>query len=142
MLAELTAIRDRIRDLSTEAHPVNVGIGDMTGIAAPLVSVWGPPGNRPGDAPVSGTGGSTQARVGITCATARADATLKLAGDVIGLLTPDRMSSWLTADGRSVELSFVEARAVQTDRAVTLPGSNTHPTYCVVLFDAHSHPST
>lgn len=139
MLAELTAIRDALRTFY--AGKVTVGIGDMTGSAAPFVSVWGPPGDRPDEESMGGPCGSYGGRVGVTFTAARTDAALKMAADGIRVLTPDLMLGSVPVAGRHVQLEYVEARPAQIDRGVTLPGSNTYPAYVVALFDVDSQPA-
>ena len=112
----------------------------MTGHVPPFVSVWASPGNREADE-ATGPEDGYSGRVGVTFTAARTDAALAMAADGIAALTPGRRPVQLTVAGRVVWLEFVEARTVQIDRDVTLPGSNTHPAYAVVLFDVHSSPA-
>ena len=136
MLAELAAIKTAL----SAALEVPVGIGDMTGHAPPFASVWASPGNREADE-ATGPEGGYSGRVGVTFTAARTDAALAMAGDGIAALTPARRPARLAVAGRTVWLEFSEARTVQVDRDVTLPGSNTHPAFAVVLFDVHSSPA-
>ena len=141
MLAELNAMKLALSGaLSVVDAATVVGVGDMSGHMPPFVSVWAPAGGRGADE-ATGPEDAYSARVGVTFTAARTDAALAMAAAGVAALTPARRPALLTVAGRTVWVEFAESRTVQTDRDVTLPGTNTHPAYAVVLFDVHSTPA-
>lgn len=118
---------------------VPAGVGDMTGTLPPFVSVWGSPARRDRDPAVGGSDGFS-GQLGVTFTAELSDVATAMCDAGVQVLTPRFLPAHLTIPGLFVQLEWFDTRAAQVDRAVTLPGSDTHPAFCVALFDYHAQP--
>ena len=136
MTGELRALREALRGTGFPCE-----IGDATGHMPPFLVVWGPAGLRDDDEAMTGSCGSHKIRGGVTCTAQDAEAAGDLAALVVELLAPSKLPTTVpSSNGRHLVIDLYDVRPAEVDRTVTLPSTNTHPAFSVVLFDLWSHP--
>lgn len=138
MLAHIEAIKAALVSLGWQVHFVVVD-GTPT---YPYVLLWsgsGDPGSEPS---LCGPMDDIEAVVGVTVVAGEPAGVLAVQSAVRAVLSPGDARTPLVVAGRSASLKRTTGQAVQVDRDVKIPGTNTSPAFSVDLYDLHSTPAT
>lgn len=137
MIAHLIALRDKINTLPG----VTAFIGQVpNNTPFPFVSLSAPGHDVSEWAPICGPGDELSADVRVMVTDDIESNTYRTLDAVRDLLTPGLRPARLAVAGRHVELTWVRAEFVTTDRSVTYGPSNRHPGYGVESYHIDSQP--
>lgn len=135
VIGELAAI-------TTLLGPLGLPIFDTDATGAtgyPRIVLWTSTGRMAG-ATLDDVRGDVEGMVGVKVTAATPAAVRIHAAAVRAALTPTGLRD-LTVTGRRARLEHFDSRAVQVDRDVTIPGTNTHPAFADELFWLVSTPA-
>lgn len=138
MLAHIEAIKAALVPLGWQVHYVSVPESPVF----PYVLLWsgsGDPGSEPS---LCGPMDDVEAVVGVTVVAGSPEGVLTVQSAVRAVLSPGDARTPLVVAGRSASLKRTTGQAVQVDRDVKIPGTNTSPAFSVDLYDLHSTPAT
>lgn len=139
MLAHYEAIAAALTaDSSMRATQVHV-IDVVEKPSFPYVVLWGPPVGLPGQRAL-GVTGDIRERVYATCTGDTAASALVVARNVTRILGGEKPNR-LPVPGRSAWLRLVEARPVEKDPGLIIPGTNESPKFTVLIFELSSTPA-
>ncbi len=130
-------MKDAIAAIQALLNPLgwDVRYGDATGATYPYVLLWSSPG-QPGSEPSAAGGDGFEDLLGVTMVDTMPANVLVIASRVRALLDGARLS----AGGHYLTLRLRFSEPVKADREVTLPDTNTHPSFAVDHYHLAAQP--